>query len=206
MIQGSKEWFAARAGKITASRFGDVLANPKTKRYQEYLTEIVDDLSGVPHIEDEKPWFKHGKEMEPRARSAYEWECFKKGEDITVVEKGLIIHPKYDFISCSPDGLILPKKGIEIKSRVSHEAHKKSIKSGLPSNHKPQVQGCLWVTGFDSWDYVSYFEDPDGRLEDDIYIEIIEPDLEYHERLEKACLKFWEDVQSKLNKKQDLGW
>ncbi len=204
MIQGSDEWFAARAGKITASRLGDVLANPKTKRYKNYLQEIVDDLLGIPSFGDnDKPWFEHGKRLEPIARKRYEWECFRSGSDIEVTEIPIIVHPKYNYISCSPDGIIdmqdgINDYGLEIKCRVSNKAHQASIKAGLPSNYKPQVQGCLWVTGCKRWDFVSYFEDPDGIIETDINITVVEPDLEYHQKLETACLSFWEDVQAAL--------
>jgi len=200
MIQGSPEWFAARMGKITSSRFGDVIAAPATKRYQNYQQELVDDLMGVPHFgEDDKPWFRHGKEMEPEARSQYEWYMFTKGHEAEVEEVGMIVHPKHDFISCSPDGVINGSKGLEIKSRISHKAHLSSIKAGLPSNYKPQVQGSLWVSGFDEWDFISFFKDPDGMVDMDLNVTTVFPDLSYFERLEGACLRFWEEVQIRVN-------
>ena len=193
MIQGTPEWFQERVGRITASRFGDVIANPKTKRYNNYKTELALELSGTPVFENDAPWHDHGKEMEPRGRGTYSFMT-----DNDVKEIGVIVHPKYDFISCSPDGIIGDSGGLEIKSRISHKAHIKCVEKGMPSEHKAQVQGSLWVTGREWWDFVSYFEDPDGLIDSDITIDRIYPDEKYHKKLEKACLKFWDAVQEKL--------
>lgn len=200
MIQNSPEWFAARKCKITASRFGDVLAAPTTKRYLKYQQELIDNIKGVPDFgEDSKPWFKHGAEMEAEARKQYEWYMLSKGKDVSVQEIAMIVHPKYDFISCSPDGIIFPKKGIEIKSRISHKSHLESVKSGLPSNYKPQVLGSLWISGYDEWDFISFFKDPDDLIEMDINVTTVIPDIEYFSKLEAACLRFWREIQAKVN-------
>ena len=122
------------------------------------------------------------------------------GDEEPVKEAGLIYHPNYDFISCSPDG-IKPKKGIEIKSSISHSSFTKTAKqvakNKLPAQYKPQVQGCLWITGFDTWDFIAFFRDPDNRLDDEIAIMTVEPDLKYHKHLEESCLKFWEAVEGR---------
>lgn len=161
---------------------------------------MVNEILGIPDFkgDEEKPWFQHGKELEPKARAWYEWEMIVKGNDEPVTEVGLIVHPDYDFISCSPDGLRGSNKGLEIKSRISHKEHLKSIKSGLPSNYKPQVLGSLWVTGFEQWDFISFFEDPDGLIPSDINITEIMPDQEYFKRLEISCVNFWDEVQGKV--------
>lgn len=200
MIQNSPEWFEARKGKITASRFGDVLAKPTTKRYQQYQTDLVNELLGIPDFRDndDKPWFRHGVELEPKARSWYEWEMFIAGNMDPVIEIGMITHSKYDFISCSPDGLYGSTRGLEIKSRISHAEHLKSVNGGLPSNYKPQVLGSLWVTGLEQWDFVSFFQDPDGLIKSDINITEVFPDPEYFQRLESECLIFWNEVQEKV--------
>ena len=44
--QGSDEWLALRRSRITASRLADVMADPKTKRYQQYRREKVLELLG----------------------------------------------------------------------------------------------------------------------------------------------------------------
>lgn len=190
--QKQSDWKQDRRGKITASRFGDVLAKPTTKRYQSYLQEIVWELKGVPDFESEdKPWFQHGKDWEDEARGRYEWET-----NSSVVVPGFILHPKHEFIGCSGDGLIGEDGGLEIKSRKSIKSHLKSVKAGLPSEHRPQVQGCMWVTGRMWWDFESYYKPMKGDPQ--IHIHRVEADKKYHDRLEQACLNFWKDIQEKV--------
>jgi len=189
MEQRTEQWHKERAVRITASRFGDVLARPDTKRYRYYMQDIIESLQGFPKIEKYTPWFEHGIEMEDEARGMYEWE-----KDVDVEKVGLIIHPKYPFISCSPDGKV-GEGGLEIKSRKSYKQHQESERVGLPSVNKPQVQGCLWITKWKWWDFVSYYRNCETRL---IHIYRVYPDLKYHKRLEQACLKFWWEIQERL--------
>ncbi len=189
MEQKSDEWKDARRGKITASRFGDVLASPTTKRYQGYMEDLKNELMGVPDFDDdEKPWFQHGIEWEDEARGMYEWE-----QDIDVEEVGIIMHPEYDFISGSPDGLIGKDGGIEIKSRKSLTQHTKSEKAGIDSQYKPQVQGYLWITGRKWWDFVSYYKSESGKTL--LHVHRVDPDKKYHQKLKLACLDFWQQVK-----------
>lgn len=194
MKQGSDEWFSARRCRITASRMGDVLANPNTKRYRNYQEDIIDEIMGVPDFRDtDQPWFQHGKDWEPEARGLYEWET-----GFEVEEVGVEVHPDYDFISCSPDGEISKDGGLEIKSHKSLVEHKKSIRVGIPSKHKPQVQSSLWITGRKWWDFVSFYKNTSiGKR--DIYIYRVTPDSKYIKRIEKACLKFWDEIKEELN-------
>ena len=190
MEQGSEEWFEKRGGRITASRFGDVLANPSTKRYRYYMEDIIELLHGLPRIEKTTPWFDHGKEMEPEAIGLYEWTRCVETQRV-----GFITHPKYNFIGCSPDGLVGEDGGMEAKSHVSAKQFLKSKKEGMPTNYKPQVQGSLWITGRKWWDFTSYYRNGEKRL---IHIRTVYPDLEYHKMLEERCLDFWNKIQEKL--------
>jgi len=186
--QNSEEWKDGRRGRITASRFGDVIAKPSSKRHQIYLQQLRLDIKGVPRFERDTPWFDHGKEMEPEARGLYAWE-----KQVDVEEVGLIVHPKYDFISCSPDGLVGGDGGIEIKSRVVLSGHLKSKKVGVDAVHKPQIQGSLWITVREWWDFVSFYKHKDYT---DIHIHRVYPDENYIKMLEEKSLEFWEKVNA----------
>ena len=108
---------------------------------------------------------------------------------------GFIVHPKYSFIGCSPDGLIDGDGGVEVKDRISYKQHLRSERLGLPSEHKPQVQGSLWITERKWWDFVSYYHNNGKRL---LHACRVYPDLDYHKRLEKACLKFWSEINKRI--------
>ena len=199
MIQGSPEWHKARSCKITASGFANVIAKPTTKRYQNYMKELAENITGVPIVSEEKPWFEHGKRLEPLARGMYEWE-----ERTEVEEVPILYHPDFDFVSCSPDGLVGDNGGIEIKGRLSLTEYDKA-KDNLPSKDKPQVQGCLWVSGRAWWDWVNLYESPETkRYRFNVFR--VYPDLEYHKKLSDACEDFWYEVQKLVETlKEDMG-
>ena len=200
--QGSPAWFKSRLAKLTASRFGDVMARKGTKRYDDYQAELVLELSGAPSFEDDAPWFKHGTEHEPEARGAYEFES-----DNEVTETGFVIHPNIPYVGCSTDGSVEdttdPKSAygnLEIKCRSSLGAHHKSIKAGIDSVYKPQVQGCMWIIGREWCDFVSFYVPPDrfkGQTTD-LHIHRVYRDESYIARLETRCEEFWAEVQIKL--------
>jgi len=190
MKQRTEEWHEVRSGRITASRFGDVLARPSSKRYRYYMDDLVESLQGFPRIEKYTPWFDHGNELEDRGKGLYEWM-----HNVEIKDFSFIHHPKYFFIGCSPDGLIGEYGGIELKSRLSYKEHQRSERLGLPSEHKPQVQGSLWITGREWWDFVSYYHNHGKRL---LFSFRVYPDLEYHKRLEYACLDFWNKANNRI--------
>lgn len=199
MEQRSNEWHNRRRGMLTASRFCDIMAKPDTQRYQGYLEETINNIIGVPDFDDDdKPWFEHGIRLEPDARGRYEWEM-----GVDAVDVGFIVHPKYNFIGCSPDMFVGDNGGGEIKSHVSLsgflETESRPIDKGIPPKHRPQVQGSLWISGRNWWDFISYYSNNGKTM---IHIRRCVPDLPYIKKLESACLKFWDKVQERLMEMQ----
>jgi len=190
-----EQWHEDRSVRITSSRFGDVIAKPTTKRYRYYMEDIIDSLNGHSKIEKYTPWFDHGREREDEAISFYEWETDHVVERFGVSNPKIFIHPKHPFIGCSPDFLDGPDGGGEVKCHTSYKQFQESVRKGILTNYIPQVQGQLWILGKEWWNFVSYYRKQDKRL---IHIYRVYPDLEYHERLEKACLSFWDEIQEKL--------
>ena len=45
---------------------------------------------------------------------------------------------------------------MEIKCALAHIQIDRLMRDELPPDHKAQVQGSLWVTGREFWDYASY--------------------------------------------------
>src|SRR5512139_4121316 len=101
MIQGSPEWFAARLGKVTASRVADLTARTKSgwgaSRANYMAALLVERLTGQSapsYLNDEMKW---GTEEEPHARIAYE---FHVSEPVTQV--GFIDHPTIPMSGATP--------------------------------------------------------------------------------------------------------
>ena len=140
--QRTDEWLQARAGKVTASRFKDVLSrnkptaaqakagepgNPSADRTR-YLWQIVSErLTGQPvQMPDAAP-LRWGRENEDAARTAY---LFTSSAKLT--ETGFVGHPT---LACgaSPDGLLSDDSDpdgafglIEIKCPWSSQVHPKT--------------------------------------------------------------------------------
>ena len=115
----TREWIEARLGRITASRFGDIMAYSKSKGKEtcelkcraDYRMELIAErLTGQLARHYVTPEMQWGKEMEDRARGAYETLC-----DVLVQPVGFCLHPTMDFSGASPDGWVGENKIIEIK-------------------------------------------------------------------------------------------
>jgi hypothetical protein len=151
--QGTPEWFAARAGIPTASEFHTVMAvgpkGGKSLTRVAYLNKLAGEvLTGEPMGSYSNGDMERGKLMEDEARDLY---AFQNGVDPQRVgfvrngEKG-----------ASPDSLIGDNGGLEIKSAAAHIQIARLLDGGLPSEHKAQVQGSLWVCEREWWDFCSY--------------------------------------------------
>ncbi len=210
--QRSDAWFAERAGKITASRMHDVMlprdrepfksgprkGQPKQppKALTDYAYQLAAErLTGRPRKQIKAAALQWGQDVEPAAVAAYQAET---GEIVTMC--GFVQHPEYDFIGASPDFLVNDDGGGEIKSPESSEVHLETLLVGLPPEHIEQIQGGLWVTGRQWWDFVSFHPDFPDHLR--TYIQRVQRDDIYIAQLESACLQMEADVQEILSKLQ----
>jgi putative phage-type endonuclease len=151
--QGSPEWLASRLGRPSASNFGRLVtgSGKPSSSAESYINEMIAErLTGR-----SKPFYtnehmERGNALEPEAREAYEFIT-----DFDVVETGFILHDSEEF-GCSPDGLVAEQGGLEIKC-PSDSVHVSYLRAGkVPSKYYQQVQGCLWITGREWWDFMSY--------------------------------------------------
>jgi len=76
MEQGTTEWFAARCGKVTASRVADIIAKTKTgfsTSRDNYMAQLVcERMTGKPAESFSNVAMAWGSDTEPFARAAYE--------------------------------------------------------------------------------------------------------------------------------------
>lgn len=196
--QGSAEWHQQRAGKITASRFADVITiNSKTGKptaaRDSYMREIVASiLSGRPRHEIGSKSLSWGREVEGYAREAYELETGR-----LVVPSKFLLHPEYDYIGASPDGLVGDDGGIEVKCPHDEAIHILTYMKGMPKDHIPQVQGNMLVTGRKWWDFISY--DPRQATAFRLYHQpVIRDDAYINDVLLPGLQAFWLEVQEML--------
>lgn len=198
--QRSEEWFAQRAGKITASRFADAIAMSKrkagepTEARSKYMRELVAEiLMCAPKHSVSSQSMRWGTEVETFARESYELE-----HGVLVKESGFLLHPTCDFIGASPDGLVGEDGGIEMKCPHDEQVHISTWLDGMPEAHIGQVQGCMLVTGRKWWDFISY--DPRQSEPFRLYVQRIPRDDAYIDTvLFPGLLQFWAEVQSMVD-------
>lgn len=191
MTQGTPEWKASRAGHATASRFADVLAKVKVGEAmgrQRYRWQLVTErVMGAPCETYTNKAMERGTLLESEARDAYEAET-----GALVIVPDFRRHPEIEWVGCSPDGEIDADGGVEIKCPDNPVIHVQTIHGGMPSEHRAQVQGQMWVTGRKWIDFVSY--DPRMPEELRLYIERVKRDEDYIAELAKEVAAFLAEV------------
>ena len=189
--QGSPEWLAARLGIPSASMFAKLVTTKGiwSASADAYINQLVAErLTGEREEVFQSHHMLRGTELEPDARDLYSLIS-----DAEVTEVGFCLH---DTLSagCSPDGLIGEEGGLEIKAPAP-ATHVEYLRGGvLPSKYKQQVMGCLWITGREWWDFVSYH--PTMKP----LIVRVERDEEYIAALEKCVTKAVNLIEENVEK------
>jgi len=148
--QNSEEWIRARMGIPTASKFATVMAKGQGKTRNEYMRKLAGEvLTGEPMDHYSNQHTERGHEMEPEARDLYAFMHDCEPQLIGFIRNG----PK----GCSPDSLVNGSGMVEIKTKLPHIQIECLLANKLPSEHKAQCQGALWVAEREWIDFVSYW-------------------------------------------------
>jgi len=202
--QRTEDWYAARLGKATASRFKDAIATKKQTEKQkkdglpgdpmqaqlDYCTElVVERLTGQraqKFVTAAMQWGDH----EPAARAAYERVTGR-----IVEETGFVAHDTL-MAGCSPDGLVDWDGLIEIKCPFNTANHIETLLNGMPAEHTAQVQGQMWITGREWCDFVSY----DPRMPEalQLHVQRIQRDEAFIADLERRVTSFLAEVGNQV--------
>lgn len=189
MEQGSEEWHGIRCGIPTASNFGKILSatgKPSTSASSYMDSLLADWLAGQPvDIVQSTLWMERGTELEAEARQAY---SFITGNEVQQV--GFCMEDGGRW-GCSPDGLIGEDGGLEIKCPKASTLVGYYHMLRCPSDYRPQIQGCMMVTGRQWWEFFAYH--PALRP----LIVRVKRDDEYIKKQEEALTKFVEKMEAK---------
>ncbi|PWW43602.1 YqaJ-like recombinase protein [Melaminivora alkalimesophila] len=186
--QGSAEWHRLRLGKATASRFADVLAGGRGLTRRAYATQLALEILTGRALEGYTSLaMELGTEREPIARAEYE---ALTGNFVT--EVGFCLH---EHLPCgaSPDGLVDEDGGVEIKCPRERTHAEYLALPAEPAIYTPQIQGCLWITGRQWWDFVSFNPafPPNART----VVRRVRRDEAFIDRLQQAIVSFSQEVQ-----------
>ena len=152
--QGSQEWHEARLGIPTSSEFDRILT-PKTGKLSagadKYINEkIAEWATGQASNDFVSDWMERGHELEPQAVAFYEMT-----RDVETETVGFLMTDD-GMVGCSPDRLVGDDGGLEIKCPAA-ATHVGYLRAGDGDNrYRTQVQGSLWVSGREWWDFLSF--------------------------------------------------
>lgn len=155
-VQGTPEWRAARAGKITASHAAYIMASiskGEAASRRNYRARLVCEiLTGEPVEEDfQSGPMLWGVEHEPAARDLYAELTLQ-----TVQQVGFVLHPTIDRIGASPDGLVGNKGCIEIKCPNTATHLETLMRGTVPSEYRYQMWTVMLCCEREWCDFVSY--------------------------------------------------
>ena len=195
IIQGTDEWFAARLGKLTASRVADVIAKTKTgysTSRDNYMAQLVcERLTGQKGESFSNAAMQWGTDTEPKAREAYMAARFE-----IVTEVGFVNHQTIEDAGASPDGFVGDLGLIEIKCPNTATHIDTLLSQTVPSKYNTQMQWQMVCTGRHWCDFVSF--DPRLPAELQLFIKRVEYDPVFGAMLEKEVIGFLKELDNKI--------
>ena len=195
MEQRSEEWFAARLGKVTASRVADLMAMTKSgysASRANYMAELIcERLTGSQAERFSNAAMQWGADVEPQARAAYEFIT-----DAAVSEVGFVPHQTIEMFGASPDGLVGDVGLIEIKCPNTATHIETLLNEAVPAKYVTQMQVQMACTGREWCDFVSF----DPRLPADLQIwtSRLHRDSAVIENIEAETVKFLGELAAKV--------
>lgn len=190
--QGTPEWRAERAGKITASNIGNVMMAKSTAGYQNYLaTLVLERLTGQAVETFKSAAMEHGNETEPQARAFYELDTGN-----VVVECGFVHAPETQDWGASPDGLIGEDGLVEIKCPQPAKHMKNLLGGTIDKGYALQMQWQMKCTDRAWCDLVSFNPNFPDHLR--IQVTRVERDDDLIAEMTAAATAFTKEIHAKL--------
>lgn len=175
--QNTPEWWAYKVGKISGTRFGQLISNRENTLIEELADEIMNGYCEVSDYEDEDIIF--GKENESIAIDLYEEKTGFKFE-----RGGVLQSDTCKMHIASPDAVNY-ESGIvvEVKCTRHGKTHLKRFLNGIESSYKPQVINYFAVDSkIQEVHFVSYCP---YRPERPLVVYVIKRDTQIYESARK---------------------
>lgn len=193
--QGSEAWFEHRCGRITGTRFKALMSGESTQGFKDLITTVAGEiLSNEVEETYSNADMERGKDLEPFARKEYEsiFETKVKEYGFVLPDEDKFYH---EYVGVSPDGHKLEIKCPKMKTHLNY------IEKGVfPNDYKWQVQGQLFVTGWDYIDFMSYY--PNLKP----FIIRVKPDNEMHQQIEDRLKIAIELIKNKISKYNEYDY
>lgn len=195
--QGSEEWFAARCGKVTASKIADLMARTKSgysASRTNYAAQIIAErLTGNVAESYTNAAMQWGKDQEQNAAAMY---SFLRDCELGIA--GFVDHPSIDMAGASPDRLVGSDGLVEIKCPNTATHLDTLLGASIDGKYIKQMQFQMAVCEKDWCDFVSY--DPRLPAEMQIHIERVERDNGMIKDIESEVRKFLDEIADKVER------
>lgn len=192
--QGSADWLAARAGRVTASRIADVVARgksgPSASRANYAAELVIERITGQPYGDKfRSAAMDRGNEQEAGARELY---AFMVDQDVETV--GFVLHPTIERAGCSPDSLVGERGLAQFKCPHSSTHLDLLMGGSIEGRYVKQMQWEMACTGRQWTDFVSFDDRFPPELQ--LHIQRIERDDAMIAELETAARVFLAEVEA----------
>lgn len=194
--QRTPEWFAARCGRVTASRVADVVARTKTgwgASRANYMAQLIAErLTGVAAEGYTNAEMRWGTDHEADALTAY---AFMRDADVTPA--GFIDHPTVEMSGASPDGFVGDDGLVEVKCPNTATHIDTLLGQSIPSKYADQMLWQMACAGRAWCDFVSY----DPRLPEPMrtYVRRLRRNDERIAELEHEVRIFLRELDAKVD-------
>jgi YqaJ-like viral recombinase domain len=210
-------WLSARLGKVTASEIENLITNKgevkKGEGPKTFLAEkLAESWQGAPLDSFQSFAMGQGVVLEekaiPYASLMYDLEIAQVG----------FIETNDGRAGCSPDGIMFKDEGITLNKEVPTvlisqagwsgleikcpelKTHVKYLLSGeLPAQYMPQVQFSMWVTGCETWHFMSY-----NRTLPAFHV-IVERDEEFQDAISEALALFYPQFDKGMKRLEEIN-
>jgi putative phage-type endonuclease len=187
--QGTDEWFAARLGKVTASRAADVMTKKGSAARANLSAQLVlERLTNTKGESFSSAAMQWGVDQEPFARAAYE-----AYSGVWVDTVGFVQHPTIERAGASPDGLVGHDGLVEIKCPNTATMIDTLLTGKVPGNYATQMQMQMACTGRDWCDYAVF----DSRMpvKAQLFVKRVQRDQKFIDDLDKEIIAFLAEVE-----------
>ena len=175
--QRSKEWFAERHQRLTASDVATAIGmNPYSSR-----ADLIYKKCGGKDVFKGNAATKHGEKWEDTAIRIY---CEKYNDKS--FEFGLLPHPTIPFLGGSPDGITAKGTVLEVKCPLMRTI----IPGVVPAYYLPQVQIVMECTNLDVAHFIQYKPPPNEVFD----VTIVPRDKNWFARYFPVMDFFWREV------------
>ena len=146
-------------GAVNAGRINDVMADPRSKRYVNYLNLVHDQFVGEPAVDHCDQYREQAKTLVPMALMAYE-----RRHGVHVTQNVLFQHPDNQFhIVALPDAIEGESFGITVHVRQSEETYEKAIERGIDEAMLRRASAMMAITGYADWLELDYWQGDEQR-------------------------------------------